>query len=159
MSCTLEGYACEYTNTFGFLKIQDGNVTERHPIFENIHGMMNVAREPGSYIDLEADKTIDIEYEFVGEIQNVKPYLSNERGEVIQQATGDYKGPFVLRVPEVLNEAEDEFLWTLEGVPLEDAYGSITEESEPIWYLRKPKEDKVMLRHQTIGGDLPLSTK
>lgn len=154
VNCTLEGYACEYTNTFGFLKIQDGNVTERHPIFENIHGMMNVTREPGSYIDLEADKTIDIEYEFEGDILYIKPYLSNERGEVIQQATGDYKGPFVLRVPEVLDEndsEEKEFLWTLEGVPLEEAYGSITEEG---WYKKTPKEDKVMLRHQTIGGDL-----
>lgn len=156
VNCTLEGYACEYYNTFGFINTHEAAEQSHHPIFENIHGMMNVTREP-SFIDLEANNTIDIEYEFVGAINDIKPYLKNERGEVTEEPTGDYKGPFVLRVPEVLNEAEDEFRWTIEGVRLEDAYNSITGDG---WYLpgNIKDENKLMKRHNTIGGDEPSGT-
>lgn len=153
VNCTLEGYACEYTNTFGFITIQGGVIKEYHPIFENIHGMMNVTREQ-SYIDLEADNTIDIEYEFLGDINNIKPYLSNARGEIYPKETGNYRGPFVLMVPEVLEKDPDtpdakkhEFRWTIEGARLEDAYKSITGSG---WYLPDniKDESKLMKRHE-----------
>lgn len=148
MNCTLEGYACEYHNTFGFIKIQNEEVQERHPIFENIHGMMNVARE-SSFIDLEADNTIDIEYEFVGDKDLIYPYLSNSRGEIYKQQGGTYRGPYILKVPEVLDAAEHEFRWTIEGARLEDAYYTITGDG---WYLptniREDGESKLMKRHE-----------
>lgn len=146
VNCTLEGYACEYYNTFGFLNTNEAAEQSHHPIFTDIHGMMNVKRVP-DFIDLEADNTIDIEYEFVGAIQDIKPYLSNARGEVTEERTGNYKGPFVLRVPEVLDTEEHEFQWTIEGARLEDAYKSITGDG---WYLPDNIKDqsKLMMRHE-----------
>ena len=146
VNCTLEGYACEYTNTFGFINTHEDAAQKHHPLFTGIHGMMNVTREP-SFIDLEANNTIDIEYEFVGAIQDIKPYLSNARGEVTEERTGNYKGPFVLRVPEILDTDEHEFRWTIEGARLEDAYKSITGDG---WYLPDNIKDKskLMKRHE-----------
>lgn len=146
VNCTLEGYACEYYNTFGFLNTNEAAEQSHHPIFTDIHGMMNVKRVP-DFIDLEADNTIDIEYEFVGAIQDIKPYLSNARGEVTEERTGNYIGPFVLRVPEVLDTDEHEFRWTIEGARLEDAYKSITGSG---WYLPDniKDESKLMKRHE-----------
>lgn len=146
VNCTLEGYACEYYNTFGFINTHEDAAQKHHPIFTNIHGMMNVTREP-SFIDLEADDSIDIEYEFVGAIKDIKPYLSNARGEVTEEQAGNYKGPFVLRVPEVLDKDEHEFRWTIDGARLEDAYKSITGKG---WYLPTniKDESKLMKRHE-----------
>ncbi len=157
VNCTLEGYACAYTNTFGFINTHEDAAQRHHPLFTGIHGKMNVTQEP-DFIDLEADNTIDIEYEFVGDKDYIYPYLSNERGEVYEQRTGSYKGPFVLKVPEVLEKDPDvpdakkhEFRWTIEGARLEDAYNSITGDS---WYLPKniKNENKLMKRHEFTEG-------
>lgn len=146
VNCTLEGYACEYTNTFGFINTHEDAAQSHHPLFTGIHGMMNVTREP-SFIDLEADNTIDIEYEFVGNKDYIYPYLNNGRGDVYEQPSGSYTHPFVLKVPEVLDAAEHEFRWTIEGARLEDAYNSITGDD---WYLPKniKDESKLMKRHE-----------
>lgn len=144
VNCTLEGYACAYNNTFGFINIDENADQRHHPLFTGIHGMMNVTSEP-SFIDLEADNTIDVEYEFVGDKTHIYPYLSNARGEVYEQRTGTYKGPFVLKVPEVLDADEHEFRWTIEGARLEDAYNSITEDD---WYLNIKNETLLMKRHE-----------
>ncbi len=151
VNCTLEGYACEYTNTFGFINTNEDAAQKHHPLFTGIKGMMNVART-SDYIDLEADNTIDIEYEFVGDKNCIYPYLSNVRGEVYEQRAGKYKGPFVLKVPEVLDADENEFLWTIEGARLSDAYNSITGDG---WYLPKniKDESKLMKRHKITGDD------
>lgn len=150
VNCTLEGYACEYTNTFGFINTHEDAAQRHHPLFTGIKGMMNVAQEP-DFIDLEADNTIDIEYEFVGDKNYIKPYLSNARGEVTEELTGKYEGPFVLNVPEVfvLEAKEYEFRWTIEGARLEDAYNSITDNG---WYLPTniKDESKLMKRHEFI---------
>ena len=149
VNCTLEGYACEYTNTFGFINILN---KEHHPIFEKIKGRMNVATSPEEFIDLEADNTIDVEYEFVGNKDNIKPYLSNYKGEIYKEETGDYQGPFILTIPEILDKDEDEFRWTIEGARLSDAYYTITGDG---WYLPTNIKDetKLMKRHNTIGGN------
>lgn len=146
VNCTLEGYACEYTNTFGFINTHEDAAQKHHPLFTGIHGMMNVTREP-SFIDLEADNTIDIEYEFVGNKDYIYPYLNNGRGDVYEQQTGTYTHPFVLKVPEVLDADEHEFRWTIEGARLEDAYKSITGSG---WYLPDniKDESKLMKRHE-----------
>lgn len=146
VNCTLEGYACEYTNTFGFINTHEDAAQKHHPLFTGIHGMMNVTREP-SFIDLEADNTIDIEYEFVGHKDYIYPYLNNGRGDVYEQLTGTYSGPFVLKVPEILDADEHEFRWTIEGARLEDAYNSITGDD---WYLptKIKNENKLMKRHE-----------
>lgn len=151
VNCTLEGYACEYTNTFGFINTHEDAAQKHHPLFTGIKGMMNVART-STYIDLEADNTIDIEYEFVGDKNCIYPYLSNVRGEVYEQRAGKYKGPFVLKVPEVLDADENEFLWTIEGARLSDAYNSITGDG---WYLPTNIKDrsKLMKRHKITGDD------
>lgn len=146
VNCTLEGYACEYTNTFGFINTHEDAAQKHHPLFTGIHGMMNVTREP-SFIDLEADNTIDIEYEFVGHKDYIYPYLNNGRGDVYEEQSGSYTHPFVLKVPEVLDAAEHEFRWTIEGARLEDAYNSITGDD---WYLptKIKNENKLMKRHE-----------
>lgn len=157
VNCTLEGYACEYYNTFGFINTHENAAQSHHPLFTGIHGMMNVKREP-DFIDLEADNTIDIEYEFVGNKNYIYPYLNNGNGDIYQrETTGDFKCPFVLTVPEVLDADENEFRWTIEGVRLEDAYNSITGDG---WYLpgNIKDENKLMKRHNTIGGDEPSGT-
>lgn len=137
-------------NTFGFINTHEDAAQRHHPLFTGIKGMMNVAQEP-DFIDLEADNTIDIEYEFVGDKNYIKPYLSNARGEVTEELTGKYKGPFVLNVPEVfvLEAKEYEFRWTIEGARLEDAYNSITDNG---WYLPTniKDESKLMKRHEFI---------
>lgn len=146
VNCTLEGYACAYTNTFGFINTHEDAAQTHHPLFTGIHGMMNVTRTP-SYIDLEDDNTIDIEYEFVGDKDYIYPYLHNGRGDVYEQQGGNYEKPFVLKVPEVLDAAEHEFRWTIEGARLEDAYKSITGNG---WYLPDniKDESKLMKRHE-----------
>lgn len=146
VNCTLEGYACEYTNTFGFINNHEDAAQKHHPLFTGIHGMMNVTREP-SFIDLEADNTIDIEYEFVGHKDYIYPYLNNGRGDVYEEQSGSYTHPFVLKVPEVLDAAEHEFRWTIEGARLKDAYKSITGDD---WYLPEniKDENKLMKRHE-----------
>ncbi len=146
VNCTLEGYACAYTNTFGFINTHEGAAQTHHPLFTGIHGMMNVTRTP-SYIDLEDDNTIDIEYEFVGNKDYIYPYLHNGRGDVYEQQGGNYEKPFVLKVPEVLDTDEHEFRWTIEGARLEDAYNTITGDS---WYLPTniKDESKLMKRHE-----------
>ena len=157
VNCTLEGYACEYYNTFGFINTHENAAQSHHPLFTGIHGMMNVKREP-DFIDLEADNTIDIEYEFVGNKNYIYPYLNNGNGDIYQrETTGDFKCPFVLIVPEVLDADENEFRWAIEGARLEDAYNSITGDG---WYLPGNIKDKnkLMKRHNTIGGDEPSGT-
>ena len=151
VNCTLEGYACEYTNTFGFINTHEDAAQKHHPLFTGIHGMMNVTREP-SFIDLEADNTIDIEYEFVGDKDYIHPYLNNGRGDVYEEQSGSYTHPFVLKVPEVLDAAEHEFRWTIEGARLEDAYKSITRDD---WYLpgNIKDESKLMKRHEFIENE------
>ena len=146
VNCTLEGYACAYTNTFGFINTHEDAEQKHHPIFTDIHGQMNVTREP-SFIDLEADGTRDFEYEFVGDKNYIFPYLNNGRGDVYEDQEGNYEYPFVLKVPEILDASEHEFRWTTEGARLEDAYKSITGNG---WYLRTNIKDasKLMKRHE-----------
>lgn len=150
VNCTLEGYACAYTNTFGFINTHENAEQTHHPIFSDIHGQMNVTREP-SFIDLEADGTRDFEYEFVGEKNYIFPYLNNGRGDVYEEQGGNFSRPFVLKVPEILDASEHEFRWTIEGARLEDAYKSITGDG---WYLPTniKNENKLMKRHEFTEG-------
>lgn len=141
VNCTLEGYACTYTNTFGF---RDGDGT-LHPIFKDFTGRVNVASSP-DYIDLEADGTQDVEYEFKGEKVAVSPYLYNGTGCVFQDKGGDFMYPYCLKIPYEDTSGQmtgAKFCWMIEGAPILTGYQSITADG---WYKSVKDETKVMKR-------------